>query len=355
MTTTMVATGYRPLDAWPCAAAYVDGQGGILSANDAFLDICGLAANGSPERHTVLGIFVDDDREPVRETLGRSGGSAQPVARSVRLVGSRSTTSAQFVPIARRSCDSFWLVLLLPAQRTSRGHDDPAFRAALTAGIAHDLRGPLQVVLGWTSMLKRTHDDPERLERALTIIEENVKLEMALTKDLLELLRPSFSRSPLPRHRIDLSALVEREVRAVQPLAQERGVQICLTARADSAREIAVEGIEVHLRRVVANLVGNALKFTPAGGSVDCRLWRSAAWAGIVVRDTGLGIDGQQLPNVFNAFRHDSLRSTENGDGLGLGLSVVRQLVEQHGGTVTAASPGSGRGATFTVLLPAVP
>ena len=117
---------------------------------------------------------------------------------------------------------------------------------------------------------------------------------------------------------------------------------------------ILVEGFEIQLRRIVINLLGNALKFTLRGGAVECRLWQSGGWAGLVVRDDGPGIPGELLPRVFEPFVQELGHLAHGNEGLGLGLAVVRQLVELHGGNVTAESAGDGGGATFTVLLPAV-
>jgi signal transduction histidine kinase len=346
---------YRSLDALRDAAVYVDGQGHILAGNDAFQELWILsgAGRGRFQGSTLLQIFVEDDRTWVRDTLGSYKALVRWSSRLPRLAGSLASTTTEFKPIRRRSrAGIFWLVTLR-AGRTPDAYDDDAFRATLTAGVVHDLRAPLQAVLGWTSLLKRIHGDPDRTEHALTIVERNAKLQKALLDHLVEILQPSWTRltrSSLRPQPINLSQLVEAEVHTVQPLADARGVSVLLR---DDASGIVVEGTEVHLRRVVANLVGNALKFTPPGGTVECRLWRSAGWAGIVVRDSGRGIDRELLPRVFDAFRQASLRAPEQ-EGLGLGLTVVRHLVELHGGTVTAASAGCGCGSTFTVLLPAV-
>src|SRR5262245_8243301 len=264
---TGVAVRYRRLDTLRDAAVYVDGRGNMLAANDAFHQMCLLngAMSGPIEARTLPELFAEDDRQSVRDSLGRFEVAARPWSRAARLAGSLVTMMAEFVPIQRKSCvGSVWLVTLRSSRETPRTHDDEAFRSALTAGVVHDLRGPLQVVLGWTSVLKRTHDDPERVEHALTIVEQNSRQQMALLDHLLEILRPSWTRLPACRHHINLSELVEAEVRAVQPLAQEREVDVSFEAESPG---IAVDGTEVHLRRVVANLLGNALKFTPPGGT----------------------------------------------------------------------------------------
>jgi signal transduction histidine kinase len=223
---------------------------------------------------------------------------------------------------------------------------------ALTcAGVVHDMRTPLQCLLGWASLLRHTRE-PERIESALKIIERNAKVQMDLLEDLLELLRPSSGRLQLRRQHVDLARLVKAELRAIEPLADECQVRVALTA---SSPTVEIEGRETDLRRVVANLVGNALKFTPRGGSIECRVWQSGAWAGVTVRDTGRGIDPAFVPHIFDAYRREPGRGPEKGfakEGWGLGLNIVRHLVRRHGGTVTVRSAGRGRGTTFSVLFP---
>jgi signal transduction histidine kinase len=151
------------------------------------------------------------------------------------------------------------------------------------------------------------------------------------------------------RQEVDLTDLVKSESRAMQPLADRAGVRMSLVAEASA---IAVNGNERHMRRVIANLIGNAVKFTPSGGTIECRVRALTPWAAIEVRDNGRGIAREFLPRVFEPFRQERSERRERKDGVGLGLHIVRDLVESHGGTVTAESAGIGCGATFTVLLP---
>lgn len=342
---------YRRVDELTCAAAYVDCEGAILVENDAFraLRVSGTDAS-SIEEHTLPVLFGPGDREAVRDLLAARGGRLRQPSRAMTIAGSVAPMLAEFVPITRRShAGIVWLVTLRPPEEPSEPSAELAPGAPLTAGIVHDLRAPVQVVLGWASLLKRKHDEPRHLEHGLQVIERNAELLIDLLEDFLEQTRPSSSRAPLRRRKLDLAELVGAEVRALQPLAAESGVRLSLTT---GSTAVAVQGNEIHLRRIVINLLGNALKFTPRDGAVECRLWRSGAWAGLAVRDTGPGIAGEFLPKVFDAFVQEP---DSHEDGFGLGLAVVRSLVEQHGGSVTAASAGNGRGATFTVLLPAVP
>ena len=347
---------YRPVDALSCAAAYVDSEGAILAGNAAFHALISMSgADDEAGAGAVLlpMLFVQRDRQGVRDLLAAPPNLARSTSRAATLARALVPTLAEFVPIRRKPrAGAVWLVTLRPSSQQARAPSaDLASRAAVTAGIVHDLRAPVQVVLGWASLLKRKHDEPARIEHALTIIERNAELLLDLLEDLLEQTRPSWT-SALRRQKVDLVELVRDEVRAVQPLADEAGVTVSLEIEWTT---VAVEGSELHLRRVVANLVGNALKFTPQGGTVECRVWRAAALAGIVVRDNGRGIGRESLARIFEPFEQEPESPMLRAAGLGLGLHVVRQLVESHGGAVAAASPGSGRGATFTVLLPAIP
>ena len=335
----------------PLAAAYVDSDGTILSSNAAFDALCADSTGKTSSGARALPVlFIPEDRERVLAILAASGGRVRRTSRSTTMLGTLARVAAEFVPIRRKSAAGFvWLVTLSPTQKASETTSVLAVKAALTAGIVHDLRAPVQVVLGWASLLRRKRDDPERIEQALSIIERNAEQLMKLLEDLLEQTRPAWTRTPVRRGEVDLAGLLSAEIRAVQPLADEAGVGLTLILDSPG---IAVEGDEVQLRRVLANLLGNALKFTPRGGAIEIRLWHSESSAGIVVRDTGQGIDRELLPKVFEPYWQEP-GDAAGRKGLGLGLHVVRQLVELHGGTVSVASEGSGRGTTFTVVLPA--
>jgi signal transduction histidine kinase len=257
--------------------------------------------------------------------------------------------NAAFVPFRRRSQErTLWLVTLEPSDHAGEPRD-LASRAAVTAGIVHDLRTPVQLVLGWASLLRRRPADVERIEHALTMIERNAELLTDLLEDLLDQTRMAATRTGRRVQRIDLLALLAAEVRAMQPIADAGGVRLTLVTDLST---LAVAGDAVELRRVVINLVDNALKFTPRNGVVECRLWRTGEWAALAVRDNGPGISPEFLPRIFDPFVQETGAVARRGEGVGLGLAVVRQLVEFHGGSVSVASAGSGCGTTFTVRLP---
>ncbi len=337
----------RQLDALSGAAAYVDRNGLVLAGNEAFHELWSQCDSRSvvAQGQALLAVFATDEHETVRHILDTLDLAMSPLRRTLRLAASHLEATVEFAPIRRESqAACLWLVTMRSEEPSADLFDRDASRSALAAGIVHDLRTPMQSVLGWAAVLRRTRE-PERIERALSAIERNTKVQLELLQDLLDLLRPSSRLLERGRQGVDLAKLVRAELRAVEPVAEEARVGVSLTVESPN---VAVEGNETHLRRVVANLLSNALKFTPAGGSIDCRVWRTAAWAGLLVRDTGRGMDPAFVPHVFDAFSQECAAS-----GWGLGLNVVRHLVKLHGGTVTASSAGPGRGATFSVLLPA--
>jgi PAS domain S-box-containing protein len=214
--------------------------------------------------------------------------------------------------------------------------------------ISHELRTPLTAMLGWTKVL-RSGVTAERMDHALNAIEHSGRAQAKLIDDLLDVSRIVGGNLRLDLQAVDLGEVVGAALERIRPSAEAKGVRI--EARLD-ARLDRVAGDAERLQQVVWNLLSNAVKFTPFQGTVKVVLERRGACAALVVRDTGRGISPQFLPFVFDRFRQaDSLASRRTG-GLGLGLAIVRQLVELHGGAVRAASKGEGQGSEFTVTLP---
>jgi signal transduction histidine kinase len=217
------------------------------------------------------------------------------------------------------------------------------------AVLSHELRTPLTAIVGWVRMLRSGRIDPERAQRALAGIERSAVMQAQMVDDLLDLSRILAGKMEIEQQPVDLSALVERAVETVRMEADARGVT--LTTAIDPAAPVVL-GDGRRLQQVVTNLLTNAIKFTEAGGRIEVGLERAGESARVRVTDTGQGIDPAVLPFVFDRFRQGDIDTQGRHGGLGLGLSIVRHLVELHGGTVTAESPGRGRGATFTVTLP---
>jgi signal transduction histidine kinase/ActR/RegA family two-component response regulator len=229
------------------------------------------------------------------------------------------------------------------AQDASRAKDE------FLAVLSHELRTPLTPVLGWVRMLRAGTLTPEATERALDTVERNTRLQAQLVEDLLDVSRIVAGKLQLDRYPVDLAPIMEEAVELSRGDADSKRVKIELVVDEGTG---AVLGDPLRLGQVVANLMTNAVKFTPSGGRVQVSLTRQEEWALITVADTGIGIEPPLLPRIFDRFRQADSTITRRHGGLGLGLAIVRHLAELHGGTVSAQSAGAGRGATFTVRLP---
>ncbi len=243
---------------------------------------------------------------------------------------------------------------LLGRERAARDEAEAANRAKdeFLALLSHELRTPLTAILGWARVALARQLDRATLDRAVQTIERNAKLQARLIDDLLDVSRIIAGKLRLERRPTSLRPVVEAALEGVRPTAQTRGVHLDTGFFADAD---LVSGDASRLQQVVWNLLANAVKFTPAGGRVAVRLERRATEVVLTVSDTGQGIRAELLPHVFDRFRQADTAVGSPYGGLGLGLAIVRHLVELHGGTVTAASAGEGRGATFTVALPLLP
>ncbi len=217
------------------------------------------------------------------------------------------------------------------------------------ATLSHELRTPLTAILGWSSMLRDTRLDEKTFKTAVEIVERNARTQQQIVDDILDVSRIITGHLRLDAGPTDLRQVVSAAVDTVGPAAAAKSIAL----RADFEPGVGpVMGDERRLQQVVWNLLLNAVKFTPIGGEVRAHLSREGAHARLTVTDTGAGIRPDFLPYVFDRFRQGDQSTTRVYGGLGLGLSIVRHLVELHGGSVRAASPGEGFGSTFTVELP---
>jgi signal transduction histidine kinase/ActR/RegA family two-component response regulator len=215
--------------------------------------------------------------------------------------------------------------------------------------VSHELRTPLSAILGWASMLQRGTLSSEKTSRALQSIADNASRQARLIEELLDFSRVASGRTSLHLERVDMRELIRNVVESMVPTAAARGVEL----RHSPAPPVDVEGDIRRLEQVFFNIIDNALKFTPKGGRVSLDVRIVDGHVEVQVSDTGAGIDAEFLPRVFDRFRQaDSTTSRAHG-GLGLGLSIAKQLVEAHKGTISVESAGTGQGATFTVRLPA--
>ena len=235
--------------------------------------------------------------------------------------------------------------------RVAREAADAGNRAKdeFLALLSHELRTPLNAVYGWARMLQSGQVSPERMPRALDAIVRNADAQVRMIDDLLDVSRVITGKMRLDVRSVDLKAVVEDALDAVRPAAESKAIRLqsVLDPRAG-----LVTGDPARLQQVVWNLLMNAVKFTPRGGRVQVSLQRATSHVQIVVSDTGRGIDRAVLPFVFDRFRQADSSSTRAHGGLGLGLALVKHLVELHGGAVVAHSDGDGKGATFVVTLP---
>jgi PAS domain S-box-containing protein len=217
------------------------------------------------------------------------------------------------------------------------------------ATLSHELRAPLTPILGWASVLRTGQLDAAATTHALDVIERNVRLQAQLVEDLLDVSRIVSGKLRMEPAPLDLRGVVEAGLEAVRPAAEAKGVRI---QPAQCAQTLPVIGDAHRLQQIVWNLASNAVKFSPEGGRVEVELDRTSDQARLRVRDEGVGISAEFLPHVFDRFSQAASGTSRAHGGLGLGLTIVKHLVEAHEGSVKAESDGVGTGACFTVLLP---
>jgi signal transduction histidine kinase len=269
----------------------------------------------------------------------------------VQLFHSVGNQLAQFIARKRAEDDRSQLLVQerrarVEAEQANNAKDD------FLAMVSHELRTPLNSILGWATLLKSNLLTDDKRARAVEAIDRSARAQARLVEDLLDLSRITRGTVTLACASIDAAATVRAAIEMVQPVAQERRVSLVALGVAEP---LMIWADRARLQQIVWNLVSNAVKFTPAGGTVTVRLEPSVREAQIVVDDTGAGIRAEFLPHLFERFRQGNAGGTRRGGGLGLGLAIVRQLVDLHGGTVTAASDGEDRGSRFTVTLPIEP
>ncbi len=242
---------------------------------------------------------------------------------------------------------------LLAAEQVARRDAERAnqLKDQFLATVSHELRSPLHAMLGWLRILRSENLDASREEHALSVIERNARSQAQLVEDLLDVTRIMEGKLRLDLQATDLDAIIDGAVDSLRPMAEARGVTIVRPAEPSGQATVDAHRVE----QVLWNLISNAVKFTPTNGVVTVEVARTGAGVELAVIDTGMGIAPDFLPHVFERFRQADGSSTRKHGGLGLGLSIVRQLVELHGGTVSVHSEGEGRGTRFTVRLPSEP
>jgi signal transduction histidine kinase len=234
----------------------------------------------------------------------------------------------------------------LEAEALSRSKDE------FVALMSHELRTPLNAIYGWVRLLRMGKLDPQRHEHALEVIERNTRAQTQLIEDLLDMSRIVTGKLRLEMRNVDLTNVLQSAAEGLRPAAVARDIEMVLDLQPGVG---LVAGDPDRLRQIVLNLLTNSLKFTSRGGRIQVTLESEGPTTAVIrVVDNGSGIAPALLPHIFERFRQGSSAPTRKYGGLGIGLALVRHLVEMHGGTVTAASDGEDKGATFTVRLPTI-
>lgn len=243
---------------------------------------------------------------------------------------------------------------LLKREQVARQEAEEADRLKdeFLATVSHELRTPLSAILGWSAMLNLGDIDKETTANALNVIERNARSQAAIIDDILDVSRIITGKLNLDSRTVDIAPIIHTAIDTLHPAATAREIKLSVTVEPSTR---FVTGDPDRLQQIVWNLVSNAIKFTPKGGRVSVRLSHVDSHLEFKVSDTGIGISKHFLPHVFERFRQADSSTTRTHGGLGLGLAIVRHLVELHGGSVLAESEGTGQGAVFTVILPTSP
>lgn len=229
------------------------------------------------------------------------------------------------------------------AQETNRAKDE------FLMTLSHELRTPMTAILGWSSLLPKLNPGEQLFDDAVNSIAQSAKSQARLIEDVLDLSRVVAGKLRLKIDTVEAARILHAAVETVRASADAKSITLN-EALADDLGSVVLD--PTRLQQIVWNLLANAVKFTPRGGTIDLIARRTASQLEVTVHDTGIGIDPAFLPHIFEPFRQAELPTTRIHGGLGLGLSIVRYLVEAHGGTISAESEGKGKGTTFTVMLP---
>ncbi len=289
---------------------------------------CALAvpvASGDTSALGVLEMFTTEPREPDQALIDALSGVGHQMAEHLERVAAERA-ERESIAAANRLKDDFLAI------------------------VSHELRTPLNAILGWSRLMRAGQLDEQGRTRAIEIIERNVQAQSQIIEDLLDVSRIVTGRLRLEITRVDLARVATEVVESLAPAADAK--EITVTRDLDEAM---MSGDPNRLQQITWNLVSNAIKFTPRGGRVDVQVRRTHEWIDLMVADTGSGIQPAMLPRVFDRFLQQDSSTTRQHGGLGLGLAIVRHLVELHGGSVSAESAGPGQGATFRIRFPVTP
>jgi signal transduction histidine kinase/ActR/RegA family two-component response regulator len=295
----------------------------------------------------IIGVLSVHFRQPHR-----------PEERELRLMDLYARMAADFIENARlhhqmqKELEEREHLLVREQMARAEAESANRLKDEFLATVSHELRTPLTAIMGWSHMLRSRSLDEATVTRAIETIERNAQAQAQLIEDILDVSRVVAGKLRLNIGLVDLASVINAAIDSVQLAADSKGIQLEVTLSPSARR---VSGDSSRLQQIVWNLLSNAIKFTPSGGHVEVRLEGEGSNVQLRVSDTGCGISTDFLPFIFDRFRQADGTSTRNHGGLGLGLAIVRHLVELHGGTVEAESAGEESGSTFTIRLPREP
>jgi PAS domain S-box-containing protein len=296
--------------------------------------IVGLANHTVLVRKDGVEIPIDDSGSPIKDSRGVLLGSIL-IFRDITDRRTAENERARLFAAEKHAREQ--------AEIASRSKDE------FVATMSHELRTPLNAILGWAQMLRTGRLDPKQTADGLDTIERNAKMQRQLIEDLLDMSRVMTGKLSLDLRAVDLAQVIEASVDSIRPSVIAKSIDLKVQLNPGGG---LVSGDPDRLQQIMWNLLSNSVKFTPRHGHIEVRLNRLESNFEIVVSDSGTGISEEFLPYVFNRFSQANTTTERQYGGLGLGLAIVRHLVEGHGGTIRAASGGLGKGATFTVSLP---
>ena len=297
-------------------------------------NVVGLANHTVLITHDGSKLPIEDSGAPIRDSDGNMIGV---------IVVFHDTSDRRRVEQEREA--------LLRSEQEARMEAEAADRLKdeFLATVSHELRTPLSAILGWSAMLNLGDVDAETSANALKVIERNARSQASIIDDILDVSRIITGKLNIEQRTVDLAPLIHTAVDTLHPAATAKGIKLTVAFESEPG---LVTGDPARLQQIVWNLVSNAIKFTPAGGRIAVHLTREDSHLELSVSDTGIGISKPFLPHVFERFRQADSSTTRAHGGLGLGLAIVRHLVELQGGTVSAESAGTGQGSVFRVRLP---
>ena len=352
----------QPVCGAPGEAQAAQRGDGVLRSDDITLDArCsldgppGALAAGHPAMRSYMAVpVVARSGEVLGRLMFGHPEAAIFTERSERIIGGIAAQAAvaidntRLYEAAQRAAEE--RKLLLESERLARAEAERTsqMKDEFLATLSHELRTPLSAILGWAQVLRRGTRDPADLARALQTIERNARVQAQLIEDLLDMSRITSGKVLLDIQALAPAGFIDAAIDTVRPAAEAKNIRI---ERQYDPHAGLVAGDPARLQQVIWNLLANAIKFTARDGRVEVDLRQDGGNVQIAVRDNGAGIAPEFLPHVFERFRQGDASATRVHGGLGLGLSIVKHLIEQHGGTVRVESEGEQRGACFTIAL----